>query len=215
MKRFSIEPRADYIQKIEKLGFNFHPDYWLEDAYYQISAEEQYDLEVASKCCYQMYCDAVEKCINDDKMLDCLCIPKVIRPFVRKSWDNDELSIYGRFDFALTKDGFKLLEFNADTPTSLLEAAVIQWQWKEELFPHADQFNSIHENLVQSWHDISYRYQVPEIFFASVIDNEEDNATVDYLIYTAMLAGVNAAELDMKSLWWEKKQFFAENFSGR
>ena len=204
MKRFQIMPRPDYIRKIEALGFNFHPDYWLDDAYYQISLDEQYDLEVASKCCFQMYCDAVERCIHDDKMLERLHIPAHLRPFVQKSWDDDELSLYGRFDFALTKDGFKLFEFNADTPTSLLEAAVIQWQWKEELFPQADQFNSLEENLIQSWHDIGYRYQIPEIFFASVIDNEEDNATVDYLIYTAMKAGINAAELDMKSLWWEK-----------
>lgn len=204
MERFLITPRPDYIQKIEKIGFKFHPDYWLEDAYYRISTIEQHELEDASKSCYDLYCEAVDRCIHDDKMLDRLCIPQRIRPFVQKSWDEDELSLYGRFDFALTRDGFKLLEFNADTPTSLLEAAVIQWQWKEEIFPACDQFNSIHENLVQSWHDIHYRYQIPEIFFASVIDNEEDNITVDYLLYTAMQGGVNVAELDMQSLWWEQ-----------
>ena len=53
-----------------------------------------------------------------------------------------------RFDFILAKDGTpKILEFNADTPTSLLEASVIQWQWKEDVFPECDQFNGIHEGL--------------------------------------------------------------------
>lgn len=204
MKRFQIAQRPDYVKKIEELGFKFHPDYWLENAYYQISSNEQFDLETASLCCYQMYCDAVERCIYDDKLLDRLRIPQAIRPFVQKSWDDNELSLYGRFDFALTQNGLKLLEFNADTPTSLLEAAVIQWQWKEELFSYADQFNSIQENLIQSWNDISYCYKAPEIFFASVLENEEDNITVDYLLYTAMQGGVNVAELDMQSLWWEK-----------
>ena len=50
-----------------------------------------------------------------------LNIPKEIGERIRASWDADELSLYGRFDFILAKDGTpKILEFNADTPTSLL-----------------------------------------------------------------------------------------------
>ncbi len=45
----------------------------------------------------------------------------------------------------------KMLEYNADTPTSLLEAAVIQWQWFQDTYPDADQFNSIHERLIEAW----------------------------------------------------------------
>ena len=57
--------------------------------------------------------------------------------------------MYGRFDLAY--DGTtppKLLEYNADTPTSLLEAAVIQWRWQQDMRPERDQFNSIHERLL-------------------------------------------------------------------
>ncbi len=54
----------------------------------------------------------------------------------------------------------KLLEYNADTPTALLEAAVIQWFWFQDLLalarrrstePQFDQFNSIHERLIEAW----------------------------------------------------------------
>ncbi len=39
-----------------------------------------------------------------------------------------------RFDFAYGHDGVpKLLEYNADTPTGLLETAV-QWHWLEDVF---------------------------------------------------------------------------------
>ena len=41
------------------------------------------------------------------------------------SWEEDDYSLYGRFDFAFVNGVPKLLEFNADTPTSLVEAAVI------------------------------------------------------------------------------------------
>ena len=43
-----------------------------------------------------------------------------------------------------------MFEYNADTPTSLLEAAVVQWQWLEQVegLPNRDQFNWIHEELI-------------------------------------------------------------------
>ena len=44
-----------------------------------------------------------------------------------------------------------MLEYNADTPTWLVEAAGPQWFWMEERFPGADQWNSLHERLVAAW----------------------------------------------------------------
>ena len=61
-------------------------------------------------------------------------------------------TIYGRFDLAWDGKGPpKLLEYNADTPTALLEAAVIQWFWFKDLHSGHDQFNSIHERLIEAW----------------------------------------------------------------
>ena len=62
-------------------------------------------------------------------------IPPQFVDFVKQSWDRDEVTIYGRFDLCF--DGRrtpKLLEYNADTPTSLLEAAVVQWFWFKDVF---------------------------------------------------------------------------------
>lgn len=199
MERKSVLPRKDYQKIIEKLGFAFHYDYWLEDAYYQFSPAEIEAIEKASAECYRMFCDAVEVCLYDDKKLDLLCIPKDIRPAIQRSWEEDDLSLYGRFDFALVNGIPKLFEFNADTPTSLLEASLIQWQWKEDIFPNADQYNMIHENLVQSWKDINNAYNVDRYYFSSITDCEEDNATLAYLIYTAVEAGLPTAELDIRN----------------
>ena len=58
----------------------------------------------------------------------------------------------------------KLLEYNADTPTSLVEAAVIQWEWLEECFPGSDQFNSIHERLIAKWKELEAVCCVPGVF---------------------------------------------------
>ncbi|MBN9117856.1 MAG: glutathionylspermidine synthase family protein, partial [Planctomycetes bacterium] len=48
-------------------------------------------------------------------------------------------------------DAPKMLEYNADTPTALVEAAVAQWMWLKDVDERADQFNSIHEQLIEAW----------------------------------------------------------------
>lgn len=200
MERIAVNPRKDYVSKIQNLGFAFHEDYWLEDAYYRFSMPEIQELEKATKECYDMYCQAVEACLYDERKLNLLHIPVAVREAVRRSWEEDDLSLYGRFDFVLEHGVPKLLEFNADTPTSLLEAALIQWQWKEELFPNADQFNSLHEALVQSWKDIHKVYQCGTYHFASIVDCLEDNSTLAYIQYTAMEAGLKTVEMDIRDI---------------
>ena len=50
-----------------------------------------------------------------------------------RSWQRDEGSLYGRLDMSFDGRGpAKLLEYNADTPTSIFEAAVFQWTWLEQ-----------------------------------------------------------------------------------
>jgi glutathionylspermidine synthase len=72
-------------------------------------------------------------------------------PLIREAWAAQPPSLYGRFDLAWSGTGPpKLLEYNADTPTSLVEAAVAQWYWLEQVHPGGDQFNSLHERLVEA-----------------------------------------------------------------
>ncbi len=201
MERVFVAPRPGYREKIEALGFDFHGDYWREEACCRLSSNEVEMLETATAEAYRMYCDAVEYILNDQPefMERILQLPPEICERIRRSWDEDELSLYGRFDFLVDKSGVpRILEFNADTPTSLLEASVIQWQWKEDLFPASDQYNGIHEGLVQSWKDMFPAGS--EIHFAGALDDHEDTGTLQYLASTAMEAGFSTRVLDMNSL---------------
>lgn len=164
------------------------------------SAKEVEELEQAINNCYQMYCNVAEACLYDEEKLDKLCIPKEMRPFIRQSWEDDDLSLYGRFDFAYVDGVPKLLEFNADTPTTLIESALVQWQWKEAVFPEADQFNSLHEALIQSWKDIHDVYKCDIYHFASLTDCPEDYSTMAYIMSTAYDAGLRTAELDLRDI---------------
>jgi glutathionylspermidine synthase len=92
--------------------------------------------------------------VAEDRFADLgITDPRVART-VAESWHRRaELpSVYGRFDLRYDGTGpAKLLEYNADTPTSLVEAASPQWFWMEDRFPGADQWNSLHERLIDAW----------------------------------------------------------------
>ncbi|MBA1914380.1 glutathionylspermidine synthase family protein, partial [Escherichia coli] len=77
---------------------------------------------------------------------------------IATSWRRKDPSLYGRLDLKYSGSGpAKLLEYNADTPTSIFEAAVFQWTWLEQAIARtiipkrADQFNSIHDRLIDTW----------------------------------------------------------------
>lgn len=209
MERFNMTPRSDYREKIEALGFDFHGDYWREEAYYRFTPAEIERLEEATREAYRMYCEAAEYIILEkpDFMERMLQIPAEVCERICESWNRDELSLYGRFDFLLDEKGVpRILEFNADTPTSLLEASVIQWQWKEECFPECDQYNGIHEGLVQSWKDIFPAGS--NIHFVGALNDHEDTGTLQYLASTAMEAGYSTRVLDINSMNLQNGLFY-------
>ena len=78
-------------------------------------------------------------------------IPEAANERIRETWRVEPPALYGRMDLAYNGYELKLLEYNADTPTALVESAVAQWYWLKAVFPEADQFNSIHEHLVAKW----------------------------------------------------------------
>jgi glutathionylspermidine synthase len=104
----------------------------------------------------------------------------------------------------------KLLEFNADTPTALVEAAVVQWQWLEQLHANDDQFNSIHERLIEAWQ--RYRQEAGvqgPVHFCCMQGQDEDELTLGYMIDVAQQAGITAVPIPVEQIGWDaaKKQF--------
>ena len=93
----------------------------------QLPENEAETLLQAADTLYDMLVQAIPDPIPDE-FLRQLAIPANLWEAVRYSW-NDERHwhLYGRFDLALTPEGPKLLEFNADTATSLPETMVVQW----------------------------------------------------------------------------------------
>jgi glutathionylspermidine synthase len=179
--------------------------YWDESAYYELRPAEVDALEKATYALNDLCLEAVQHVIDKDRFEQFL-IPREYRPYIIDSWDRDERTLYGRFDLAYDGTGEpKLLEYNADTPTGLLEAAVVQWHWLQDLFPHADQFNSIHERLIAAWQEIRKETQ-ERVYFAALADCLEDYMTANYLRDAAIQAGLETAFIGVEDIGWDGGQ---------
>ena len=210
MQRKRITPRPDWRKKVQEKGLTFHsPEeesspYWNESAYYEFTSAEVDQLEAATNELQDMCIAAVQHVIDKDRFQE-MSIPASAIPMIVSAWEREPPSIYGRFDFAY--DGNKppkLLEYNADTPTSLLEAAVVQWYWLQDCFPEADQFNSIHERLVAKWKELKSDLKEP-VYFANM-DDDEDWMTTAYLRDTADQAGLRTEGILIDNIGWSGSQ---------
>ena len=161
-------------------------------------------MEDATNELHRLCLEAAEHAVRHDRRA-LLGIPEEAWPLVVRSWERREPSLYGRMDLRWDGAGWPLLlEYNADTPTALYEAAVIQWEWLSCAFPEADQFNSIHESLIAAWPGLGLPRTV---HFSAVRGHEEDRGTVDYLRDTAVQAGLRAPFVAIEDIGWDGRRF--------
>jgi glutathionylspermidine synthase len=208
MLRQTIAPRPNWQQTVESQGLIYHtPEgkpYWDESAFYSLSATEVDALEAATNELHSMCLNAVQHVIDRNRFNE-LHIPDFAAALIREAWEKEPPAIYGRFDLAFHGRDIKLLEYNADTPTALLEAAVVQWYWLQDVFPKSDQFNSIHERLIAKWKELD-NYLSKPLYFAHM-DNHEDDMTATYMRDTAEQAGIKTADILIDDVGWNGSAF--------
>jgi glutathionylspermidine synthase len=210
MQRLASTPRPDWQKRVEQQGLVFHSTdsgrpYWDESAYYAFTSAEIDILEQATYALDKLCLQAVEAILRQGRF-DEFQIPSEFIQWIRQSWEVDEQTIYGRFD--LLYDGTnppKLIEFNADTPTALLEAAVVQWFWLKDVAPDADQFNSLHERLIEAW-QMFHKARLQPVTFVSVAGHVEDYVTVNYLRDVAVQAGIPNQYLTVQQIGWSQQR---------
>jgi glutathionylspermidine synthase len=212
MRRESVAPRAGWQRKLEEIGFDFYvldgKTYWAENACYAFTADQIDELEASTEELHGLALKAVEHVVSN-RLWAQMRIPPAWGEYIETVWRRADPTIVGRFDLAYDGNGPpKLLEYNADTPTALYEAAVVQWYWLQDVKPGADQFNSIHERLIEAWRGILGRLP-PEgmVHFARFEDHPEDLATSEYLRDTALQAGLAGKPLAVPQIGWNGRRF--------
>jgi glutathionylspermidine synthase len=183
----------------------FRCPFWDESVYYRFSLVEIEQIERATAELWEMSLNAVQHVI-DKKLYHKFHIPEWIIPNLEKSWNDDYPSIYGRFDFAFKDGQLKLLEFNADTPTSLYEAGIVQWFWLQDFDKNKDQFNSIHEKLIAYWAVLKNYINHGKLHFACVKENLEDLTTTEYLRDCAIQAEIDTKLIFIDDLGWDTQR---------
>ena len=194
---------------LESMGFSWHTDRdgsnYLDDELICISEKEANAFYEASNELYDMFVAAAQKVIDEDRFAE-LDIPFNLIDAIKMSWENDvHWHLYSRFDLAggLDEKPIKLLEFNADTPTSLFETAILQWALlKQNNMNESLQFNNLYEALIHNFkrlitlsNDISgfdKYYDGWKILFSSIKGSTEDELTTRLLEHIAKESGFNA-----------------------
>jgi len=204
MFRMPCQTRKGWQQLANEFGFHFHTmygePYWDESAYYQFTlAQIENDIEDPTAELHQMCLAVTEDVVNSEELLTRFRIPEQHWDLVRNSWQERAPSLYSRLDLVYSGKGpAKLLENNADTPTSLYESGFWQWLWLSQnvdagkLALHADQFNSLQEKLVHRFREIALHYNINQLHMACCKDTVEDRGTVQYLQDCATEAGLLA-----------------------
>src|SRR5258708_12652685 len=219
MQRLVGRERCDWRSTAEQCGFDFHTidgeRYWDERDYYAFTLDqmegqrEERTGEIDGMCL-----ELVGSAIEDEHTLRRLKIPEAFWPLISESWHRDDASLYGRLDLAFDGRGpAKLLEYNADTPTSIFETAVFQWTWLEQaielqiLPSRADQFNSIHERLIEAWKKLG---EGRHLHLAGMTESTEDAGTLAYLEDTAGQAGLATTSIDIEDIGWRDDGGFVD-----
>ncbi|MDD2383366.1 MAG: glutathionylspermidine synthase family protein [Sulfurospirillaceae bacterium] len=191
---------------LESIGFYWHTDSdntsYVADELVVITPDEAEAYYQAANTLYDMFVEGAQYVIDNNLFHD-LNIPFNLVNLIKNSWENDvHWHLYGRFDFAGGIDGkpIKLMEFNADTPTSLFETAIVQWAMlKMNGMDEAQQFNVVMEALKENFKRLvvlgadtsqfSEHYEGWKILFSSVRGNLEDENTTRLLQSAANEAG--------------------------
>ena len=209
MRRESSVERADWRERCDALGFGFHSMggvYWDERACWRFTEQQIDHLEAVTETLHGMCLAVVYRVVQrGDTERFGLSVSWAER--IERAWRAREPSLFGRFDLSWSGSGEpKLLEYNADTPTSLIEASVVQWDWLESLHPQADQFNSLHEQLIARWPVVAGPAGTT-VHFACAGASEEDGQTLAYLADTAQQAGLAPQLLGIEEIGWDGRQF--------
>lgn len=191
---------------LENIGFSWHTDEdgsnYISNELVCVSEKEANAYYEAANELYDMFIAAAQEVIDNNRF-DELEIPFNLVDVIKMSWENEvHWHLYGRFDLAGGLDGkpIKLIEFNADTPTSLFESAILQWAiLKQNNMDESKQFNSIYESLMDNFkrlitleenvESFEEYYQGWKILFSSVAGNKEEEITTKLLAHIASEAG--------------------------
>jgi Glutathionylspermidine synthase len=199
-----VEMREDLYRPLRDV-FNWD---WMEGAEYGladihlINSQFRNELAYATAELAKIYAKMTELIQKgSEELLLELGIPEQAIPAMRVVIMPRIATLVGRFDFAHTPEGLKMLEFNADTPTSIVEAFFVN-QKACEFFhvqnPNAYMEKDIKQAFTAMVNEYKRRgYKTDRIVFSSLGWHDEDKGTTIFLMNHS---GLQASYIPLEDL---------------
>ena len=183
---------SQYIKKRKEFYSNY-PHFW-SDLYeceyslfhvFPITEQTMKQLQVATERMGKIFFKTARilRNLSNEQLLE-LGFPTASLPFIRLKGMYPE-SVISRFDFALTEDNrIKMLEFNSDTPTFIVECFQMNGKVCEELGyddPNANQERLLSSGITKAVMEFTKGMEDPNVVFTAHHEHIEDWNTTMYL----------------------------------
>ncbi|TBX59342.1 glutathionylspermidine synthase [Bacillus mycoides] len=183
---------SQYIKKRKEFYSNY-PHFW-SDLYeceyslfhvFPITEQTMKQLQVATERMGKIFFKTARilRNLSNEQLLE-LGFPTASLPFIRLKGMYPE-SVISRFDFALTEDNrIKMLEFNSDIPTFIVECFQMNGKVCEELGyddPNANQGRLLSSGITKAVMEFTKGMEDPNVVFTAHLEHIEDWNTTMYL----------------------------------
>ncbi len=225
MRRVMMKPRADWRPGLRKYPFGVRAmnagASWREDAVYAFSASQIDLIESVADELHGMAREAVRAAV-EGRLFAQLGIRGEVARLLESSWSdywaggrlNERAgALVGRLTLAYDgRDSIKLLGCNYDTGEGLFAASIIQRNWREALAADADQFNGLHEALVERWEELAAGLPSrARVHLACATPDPMREGELVYLAATAAEAGIDTHLLPLQSVGWDNRRFLDDD----
>lgn len=213
MKLIDLKPLSnEYFERV-KIDWHIDEDFipYIAPCAIELSkSEADAYLDAANELYYMFKRSA--KYVIENELFHELGIPFNLVDLIKDSWHNyQDSQFYARFDLAggIDNKEIKLIEFNADTPTNIVETSIIQWDLilqNKEILGEVLQYNELYEDIVKNFGTKIYEKFLhkypnisPNILFSSakgVIEDEFSTKLLQDAVYQSVGGIVEFAYID-------------------
>ncbi|PGC26271.1 glutathionylspermidine synthase [Bacillus pseudomycoides] len=179
-----IKKRSEFYSRFSHFWSDLYGSEYSLFHIFEITEQTIQDLQLATERMGKVFFKTARllRTLSDAQLLE-LGFPSSSLPFIRMKSLFPE-SVISRFDFAMTDTGIKMLEFNSDTPTFIMECFQMNGEVCKELDyhdPNNNQERLLSSGITKAVMEAAKGIERPNVVFTAHHEHMEDWNTTRYL----------------------------------